>query len=137
LIFSGDETRKPRNALDYCVLVFYLPAFFLAMMLALPVIFLQVFVTRLFASKQSLSPGLQLSACDHTMAIAIRTKHFVERLVDRSCNIEADMWEKDPVPFLAKNHLQVPVRLLATIRTGVEWKKIDFAIGKVVEVGGD
>ena len=47
------------------------------------------------------------------------------------------MWSRDPFPFVAKNHIQVPSRLLATIRTGVEWKKIDFAIGKVVEVGGD
>ena len=43
----------------------------------------------------------------------------------------------DPLPFLALNHLQLPWLLLGTMARGTPWKKPDFAIGKVVELGGD
>ena len=43
----------------------------------------------------------------------------------------------DPLPFLALNHLQLPWLLLGTLARGTPWKKLDFAIGKVVELGGD
>ena len=45
-------------------------------------------------------------------------------------------WE-DPLPFLMVHHLQIPSLLLANLRRGGRWLKIDFNIGKLVEPGGD
>jgi hypothetical protein len=45
-------------------------------------------------------------------------------------------WE-DPLPFLMVHHLQIPSLLLANLRRGRPWLKIDFNIGKLVEPGGD
>ena len=71
------------------------------------------------------------------MVILLKFASFVKDRLAAN-DVEADGWlPRDPLPLLIKNHVQVVVRLLATLRTGVEWKKIDFAIGKVVEVGGD
>jgi len=45
-------------------------------------------------------------------------------------------WD-DPLPFLFVHHLQIPALLLASLRSGKDWIRIDFNIGKLVEVGGD
>lgn len=50
---------------------------------------------------------------------------------------EVDLDARDPLPFLLRNHLQLPGLLLDTLREGNGWTKLDFNIGKVVEVGGD
>lgn len=43
----------------------------------------------------------------------------------------------DPLPFLLEHHLQVPRLLLANLRRGRGWIRIDFNIGKLVEADGD
>jgi hypothetical protein len=50
---------------------------------------------------------------------------------------EADLDAKDPLPFLLRNHLQLPLLLLDTCWAANEWTKLDFNIGKVVEKNGD
>jgi hypothetical protein len=44
---------------------------------------------------------------------------------------------RDPLPYLMVHHLQIPSLLLANLRSGRGWTRIDFNIGKLVEVGGD
>merc|ERR1712099_84448 len=103
----------------------YAPATILSLFLLLPIMII-LYVSSLFSDNS----GKSLGDIEHLQAIMIRTCHFINRLADLRNNIEGDFWTHDPVPFLAKNHVQVVSRLLATIRTGVEWKKLDFAIGK-------
>jgi predicted ATP-grasp superfamily ATP-dependent carboligase len=43
----------------------------------------------------------------------------------------------DPLPFLMVHHWQIPLLLLGNLRNPKEWIRIDFNIGKLVEVGGD
>jgi predicted ATP-grasp superfamily ATP-dependent carboligase len=43
----------------------------------------------------------------------------------------------DPLPFLMVHHLQIPLLLLGNLRNPKEWIRIDFNIGKLVEIGGD
>ena len=43
----------------------------------------------------------------------------------------------DPLPFLAVHYWQIPLLLLDNTRKLKGWVKIDFNIGKLVEVGGD
>ncbi|MDO3637023.1 ATP-grasp domain-containing protein [Mycolicibacterium arseniciresistens] len=43
----------------------------------------------------------------------------------------------DPLPYLMVHHLQIPSLLLANLRSGRGWSRIDFNIGKLVEAGGD
>eukprot|EP00450_Noctiluca_scintillans_P039709 CAMPEP_0194477082 /NCGR_PEP_ID=MMETSP0253-20130528/857_1 /TAXON_ID=2966 /ORGANISM="Noctiluca scintillans" /LENGTH=583 /DNA_ID=CAMNT_0039316005 /DNA_START=66 /DNA_END=1817 /DNA_ORIENTATION=+ len=50
---------------------------------------------------------------------------------------DGDFAIDDCVPFIMRNHFQPVVLLLGTLRAGRQWKKIDFNIGKVVEVNGD
>ena len=45
-------------------------------------------------------------------------------------------WD-DPLPFLLVHHLQIPALLIANLRGGRRWARIDFNIGKLVEPGGD
>ena len=59
---------------------------------------------------------------------------LIKRLIGER---EAVFDPADPLPFLALNHLQLPWLLLGTMARGTPWKKLDFAIGKVVELGGD
>ena len=42
----------------------------------------------------------------------------------------------DPWPFLLLHHLQVPSLLARSLAAGRDWVKVDFNIGKIVEVGG-
>ena len=50
---------------------------------------------------------------------------------------EGDFDWEDPGPFFLRNHVQLPGLLLGTFLAGTPWKKLDFAIGKVVELNGD
>lgn len=45
-------------------------------------------------------------------------------------------WE-DPLPFLMLHHWQIPLLLLRDLRERRGWLKIDFNIGKLVQLGGD
>jgi hypothetical protein len=45
-------------------------------------------------------------------------------------------WD-DPLPFLMVHHWQIPLLLLGNLRQPKEWIRIDFNIGKLVELGGD
>jgi predicted ATP-grasp superfamily ATP-dependent carboligase len=45
-------------------------------------------------------------------------------------------WD-DPLPFLMVHHWQIPLLLLSCLVRGSEWVRIDFNIGKLVELGGD
>jgi predicted ATP-grasp superfamily ATP-dependent carboligase len=45
-------------------------------------------------------------------------------------------WD-DPLPFLLVHHWQIPLLLLGNLRHPKKWIRIDFNIGKLVEVGGD
>jgi predicted ATP-grasp superfamily ATP-dependent carboligase len=43
----------------------------------------------------------------------------------------------DPLPFLLVHHWQIPLLLLKNLRQSKGWIRIDFNIGKLVELGGD
>lgn len=43
----------------------------------------------------------------------------------------------DPLPFLMVHHWQIPLLLLDNLRRLKGWLRIDFNIGKIVELGGD
>jgi predicted ATP-grasp superfamily ATP-dependent carboligase len=43
----------------------------------------------------------------------------------------------DPLPFLMVHHWQIPLLLLDNLRRLKGWVRIDFNIGKIVEIGGD
>jgi predicted ATP-grasp superfamily ATP-dependent carboligase len=43
----------------------------------------------------------------------------------------------DPLPFLTVHHWQIPLLLLNNLRKLKGWIRIDFNIGKLVELGGD
>jgi hypothetical protein len=43
----------------------------------------------------------------------------------------------DPIPFLTVHHWQIPLLLLDNLRRLGSWIRIDFNIGKLVEIGGD
>jgi len=59
---------------------------------------------------------------------------FLSRLLTER---EADFDPEDPLPFLMRNHFQLPGLLWGTMVQGTPWKKLDFCIGKVVELNGD
>ena len=44
---------------------------------------------------------------------------------------------RDPLPYFMVHHLQIPMLLIDSLRRRQGWTKIDFNIGKLVEVGGD
>lgn len=45
-------------------------------------------------------------------------------------------WD-DPLPFLMLHHWQIPLLLLQALRRQRSWIRIDFNIGKLVQLGGD
>jgi predicted ATP-grasp superfamily ATP-dependent carboligase len=45
-------------------------------------------------------------------------------------------WD-DPLPFLLVHHWHIPLLLWGNLRQPREWIRIDFNIGKLIEVGGD
>merc|ERR1712157_135833 len=50
---------------------------------------------------------------------------------------DADLDVTDPLPFFVKLHMQLPSLLMKNLVKGKPWKKIDFCIGKVVELHGE
>lgn len=50
---------------------------------------------------------------------------------------EAIFDTNDPLPFLTVHHWQIPLLLLDNLRKLRGWIRIDFNIGKLVELGGD
>jgi predicted ATP-grasp superfamily ATP-dependent carboligase len=44
---------------------------------------------------------------------------------------------RDPLPFLMLHHFQIPLLLITDIWLQKGWKRIDFNIGKLVQLGGD
>jgi predicted ATP-grasp superfamily ATP-dependent carboligase len=44
---------------------------------------------------------------------------------------------RDPLPFLGVNHWQIPLLILNNVRQLKGWERIDFNIGKLVQLGGD
>ena len=54
-------------------------------------------------------------------------------LTGRDADIDID----DPLPFFMRNHFQLPYLLMHTFRHATPWLKLDFCIGKVVELNGD
>ncbi|MBD2778157.1 ATP-grasp domain-containing protein [Iningainema tapete] len=44
---------------------------------------------------------------------------------------------QDPLPFLTVHHWQIPLLLLQNLQKLTGWIRIDFNIGKLVELGGD
>jgi len=59
------------------------------------------------------------------------------KLVSNAQSCEADLDPKSPWSFIMRNHFQIPILLVGIAWRGGQWKKCDFNIGKVVEVGGD
>ncbi|NES71012.1 MAG: ATP-grasp enzyme, partial [Okeania sp. SIO2D1] len=43
----------------------------------------------------------------------------------------------DPLPFLMVHNWQIPLLLLGNLQKLKGWVRIDFNIGKLVELGGD
>ncbi len=62
------------------------------------------------------------------------TKHRLQTIVQGKDAIFA--WN-DPLPFLMVHHWHIPLLLVANLRNPKPWIRIDFNIGKLVEVGGD
>jgi len=58
-------------------------------------------------------------------------------LVSNAKSCEADLDPESPWSFIMRNHFQIPILLFGIAWRGGQWKKCDFNIGKVVEVGGD
>ncbi|MEM6614313.1 MAG: ATP-grasp enzyme, partial [Cyanobacteria bacterium P01_C01_bin.72] len=50
---------------------------------------------------------------------------------------DAILTPEDPVPFLMLHNWQIPLLLMDNLRRLRGWVKIDFNIGKLVEIGGD
>ncbi|MGL4879912.1 MAG: ATP-grasp domain-containing protein [Waterburya sp.] len=50
---------------------------------------------------------------------------------------DAILQPSDPLPFLMLHNWQIPLLLLDNLRRLKGWVKIDFNIGKLVEIGGD
>ncbi|MEM9356240.1 MAG: ATP-grasp enzyme [Pseudomonadota bacterium] len=62
---------------------------------------------------------------------------FLDRLKTLVSGKDAIFDWRDPLPFLMVHHLQVPALLLADLRALKGWVRIDFNIGKLVQLGGD
>jgi len=50
---------------------------------------------------------------------------------------DAILQPNDPLPFLTVHHGQIPLLLLGNLQKRKGWIRIDFNIGKLVEMGGD
>jgi hypothetical protein len=61
----------------------------------------------------------------------------VGRLTTIARGTDAIFSWRDPLPYLMVHHLHIPSLLIASLRRGRSWSRIDFNIGKLVEVGGD
>lgn len=68
----------------------------------------------------------------------IRSWHALqERLKIISRGTDAIFSVSDPLPFLMVHHWQIPLLLLNSLRQLKGWVRIDFNIGKLVQLGGD
>mmetsp|Transcript_21352 Transcript_21352/g.52282 ORF Transcript_21352/g.52282 Transcript_21352/m.52282 type:complete len:481 (-) Transcript_21352:136-1578(-) len=73
----------------------------------------------------------------HRMTQAGNLSEFL-RVVGRIyAGKDAMLSADDPMPFLMVHHWHIPLLLLTALLNGKEWVRIDFNIGKLVEVGGD
>jgi len=61
----------------------------------------------------------------------------VGRLATIARGTDAIFSWRDPLPYLMVHHLHIPSLLIASLRRRRSWSRIDFNIGKLVEVGGD
>lgn len=66
-----------------------------------------------------------------------RPKIWIERLRTILDGKDAIFDWRDPLPFLMVHHWQIPLLLLRDLQQGKGWIRIDFNIGKLVQVGGD
>jgi glutathione synthase/RimK-type ligase-like ATP-grasp enzyme len=64
-------------------------------------------------------------------------RKVVERVMTIVRGRDAVFDWRDPLPFLMLYHLHVPLLLIADLREGRGWARIDFNIGKLVQPGGD
>jgi predicted ATP-grasp superfamily ATP-dependent carboligase len=64
-------------------------------------------------------------------------KQILERLQIITQGKDAIFDWDDPLPFLMVHHWQIPLLLLGNLRHPKQWIRIDFNIGKLVEIGGD
>lgn len=68
----------------------------------------------------------------------LRSPKFVwERLQIMARGKDAIFDWNDPLPFLMVHHWQIPLLLWGNLQHPKEWIRIDFNIGKLVEIGGD
>lgn len=68
----------------------------------------------------------------------VRSWHDLqERLKIIERGTDAVFTVSDPLPFLGVNHWQIPLLILNSMRRLKGWERIDFNIGKLVQVGGD
>merc|ERR1712194_674550 len=109
------------------VFLIYMPSIMLSFFFCLPVLMFMLLPSLLNVKK--VSKADMMSTWEHARVILFKLFHFLQRrLVDSPHNLEVDfiMGYKDPLPFFVKNHVQVVSRLVSSLVTGVEWKKIDF-----------
>jgi len=64
-------------------------------------------------------------------------KQVTERLQIIAQGKDAIFEWDDPLPFLMVHHWQIPLLLWGNLQKPKEWIRIDFNIGKLVEIGGD
>ena len=76
----------------------------------------------------------------HELWELFKSRSFVE-IRDRIKLIffgkEAILDSRDPLPFMMVYHWQIPSLLIQAIKSRATWVRIDFNIGKLVEVNGD
>ena len=70
---------------------------------------------------------------NQNVSLDLRLVNFIKNLLT-GCDPIFD--EKDMLPFFMINFFQMPMLLMDTAIANRPWKKIDFQIGKVVELGG-
>ena len=64
-------------------------------------------------------------------------KRVIERLRVIARGKDAVLDWRDPLPFLMLHHWHIPLLLLHDVRERRGWLRIDFNIGKLVQMGGD
>jgi hypothetical protein len=73
----------------------------------------------------------------HEMWRLLTAPHRRQRLQVIARGRDAIFSWRDPLPYLAVHHLQIPALLIDNLRRRRGWSRIDFNIGKLVEPGGD
>ena len=70
--------------------------------------------------------------------LSIRSWSELQAWIDKiTKGTDAILQPDDPLPFLMLHNWQIPLLLLDNLRRLKGWVKIDFNIGKLVEIGGD